>query len=182
MLSPVGVGECAVGFAIQKIGQGWYFAHGGSNWGFRATVIAHKVKGYGLAIMTNADQGGAVANELSRRIQRVYEWDSFAEPAPRGYRPPVERTEITLAESVLRSYVGEYQLTPELSLTVTLEDGRLQAQPTGQQKATMFAEAQDKFFLRVANVQVTFTKAPSGEVTGLILHQGGRDQPGRKVK
>ena len=182
MLSPVGVGEYAVGFAMQKLGQGWYFAHGGSNWGFRGTLLAHKAKGYGLAILTNADQGGAVANELSRRIQRVYEWDSFAEPAPRGYRPPVERTEITVAESVLRSYVGEYQVTPQLSITITLEDGRLQAQPTGQSKATMFAEAQDKFFLRVANVQVTFTKAPSGEVTGLILHQGGRDQPGRKVK
>lgn len=181
MLSPVGVGDYAVGFAIQKIGQGWYFAHGGSNWGFRGTLVAHKVKGYGLVIMTNADQGGAVANELSRRIQRIYEWDSFAEPAPRGYRPPVARTEITVAESVLRSYVGEYQLTPELSLTITLENGRLQAQPTGQSKATLFAEAQDKFFLRVVNAQITFTRT-SGEVTGLILHQGGRDQPGRKVK
>src|SRR5687767_12564849 len=182
MLSPVGVGEYAVGFAITKIGQGWYFAHGGSNWGFRGTLIAHKVKGYGLVILTNADQGGTVANELSRRIQRVYEWDSFAEPAPRGYRPPVERTEITVSESVLRSYVGEYQLSPQLSITVTFEDGRLQAQPTGQSKATLFAEAQDKFFLRVVNAQVTFTRAASGEVTGIILHQGGRDQPGRKVK
>jgi CubicO group peptidase (beta-lactamase class C family) len=182
MLSPVGVGDYAVGFSISKIGQGWYFGHGGSNWGFRGTVLAHKVKGYGLAILTNADQGGQVANELSRRIQRVYEWDSFAEPAPRGYRPPVARTEITVAESVLRNYVGEYQVTPQLSITITLEDGRLQAQPTGQSKAPMFAEAADKFFLRVANVQVTFTRAPSGEVTGLILHQGGRDQSGRKVK
>ena len=182
MLSPVGVGEYAVGFAIQKIGQGWYFAHGGSNWGFRATVIAHKVKGYGLAIMTNADQGGAVANELSRRIQRAYEWDAFAEPAPRGYRPPVERTEITVAESVLRSYVGEYQLSQQLSLTITLRDGRLQADPTGGPTVTLFAEAPDKFFLRGTNAQFTFTRAPTGEVTGLILHQGGRDQPGRKVK
>ena len=182
MLSPVGVGDYAVGFAITKMGQGWYFAHGGSNWGFRGTLLAHKVKGYGLVILTNADQGGAVANELSRRIQRVYEWDSFAEPAPRGYRPPVERTEITVAESVLRSYVGEYQLTPQLSITITLEDGRLQAQPTGQSKAALFAEATDKFFLRVVNAQVTFTRASSGEVAGLILHQGGRDQAGRKVK
>ncbi|HSG00793.1 MAG TPA: serine hydrolase domain-containing protein, partial [Vicinamibacterales bacterium] len=63
MLSPVGVGDYAVGFSISKIGQGWYFSHGGSNWGFRATLVAHKVKGYGLAIMTNADQGGAVAGE-----------------------------------------------------------------------------------------------------------------------
>jgi len=182
MLSPVGVGDYAVGFAIQKMGQGWYFAHGGSNWGFRGTLLAHKVKGYGLVIMTNADQGGAVASELSRRIQRVYEWDSFAEPAPRGYRPPVARTEITVAESVLRNYVGEYELGPQFAITITLEEGRLQAQPTGQSKATLFAEAQDKFFLRIVNAQVTFTRAPSGEVTGLILHQGGRDQPGRKVK
>lgn len=182
MLSPVGVGDYAVGFAIQKIGQGWYFAHGGSNWGFRGTVLAHKVKGYGLAILTNADQGGTVANELSRRIQRVYEWDSFADPAPRGYRPPVQRTEITVAESVLRSYLGEYQLSPQLSITITLEGGRLQADPTGGSTATLFAEAQDKFFLRAGNVQISFTRAPSGEVTGLILHQGGRDQPARKVK
>jgi CubicO group peptidase (beta-lactamase class C family) len=163
MLSPVGVGDYAVGFAIQKMGQGWYFAHGGSNWGFRGTVLAHKVKGYGLAILTNADQGGAVASELSRRIQRVYEWDSFAEPAPRGYRPPVERTEITVAESVLRTYVGEYQLSPQLSLTITLADGRLQADPSGGPTVTMYAEARDKFFLRGTNAQFTFTKRLRGK-------------------
>jgi CubicO group peptidase (beta-lactamase class C family) len=182
MLSPVGVGDYAVGFTISKIGQGWYFSHGGSNWGFRGTLIAHKIKGYGLVIMTNADQGGNVAAELSRRIQLAYEWDSFAEPAPRGYRPPVERTEITVAEEVLRVYVGEYQVTPALSLTITLENGRLQAQPTGQTKATLFAEAADMFFVRVANVQIRFTRSPSGEVTGLVLDQGGRQQTGRKVR
>jgi CubicO group peptidase (beta-lactamase class C family) len=182
MLSPVGVGDYAVGFSITKIGQGWYFAHGGSNWGFRATLLAHKVKGYGLAIMTNADQGGAVAGELSRRIQVAYGWDSLAGPAPRGYRPPVERTEIKVAVDVLQAYVGEYAVTPELTLTITLEDGRLQALPTGQQKATLFAEAPDRFFLRVANIQITFTRSESGEVTGLVLHQGGRDQPARRIR
>jgi CubicO group peptidase (beta-lactamase class C family) len=110
MLSPVGVGDFAVGFGLSKLGQGWYFTHGGANWGFRATLLAHKVKGYGLAIMTNADQGGAVASELSRRIQMAYEWDSFAEPAPRGYRPPVERNEIELPRETLEDYVGVYEM------------------------------------------------------------------------
>jgi len=86
MLSPVGVGDYAVGFRIAKMGQGWYFQHGGSNWGFQCTLLAHKVKGYGLAIMTNADSGGPLMAELSRRIQAAYEWDSLAQPAPRGYR------------------------------------------------------------------------------------------------
>lgn len=181
MLSPVGVGDFAVGFTISKMGQGWYFSHGGSNWGFRATLLAHKVKGYGLAIMTNADQGGAVASELSRRIQLAYEWDSFADPAPRGYRPPVERTEIEVAVEVLQAYVGEYELTPEMSLVITLEDDHLRVQPTGQPKLTLFAEAEDAFFLRAVNAQISFTRDPSGAVTGLVLHQGGRQQTAHKV-
>ena len=180
MLSPVGVGDFAVGFTISKIGQGWYFRHGGSNWGFRATLLAHKVKGYGLAIMTNADQGGALAGELSRRIQMAYEWDSVAEP--RGYRPPVERAEIDVAEEVLDAYVGEYELTPAMSIDITLEDGRLHIQPTGQAKLPLFAESEDRFFLRAVNAQISFARATSGEVATMVLHQDGREQSGRKVR
>ena len=85
MLSPVGVGGFAVGFSLSKEGEGWYFSHGGGNWGFLCTLMAHKVKGYGLVIMTNAEWGWPVMRELSHRIQRAYGWDTLAEPVPRGY-------------------------------------------------------------------------------------------------
>ena len=85
MLNPVGVGPFAVGFTVSKVGEGWYFSHGGSNWGFRALMLAHKVKGYGLVVMTNADQGSTVINEISRRIQYTYNWDSVASAVERGY-------------------------------------------------------------------------------------------------
>jgi hypothetical protein len=112
----------------------------------------------------------------------AYEWDSFAEPAPRGYRPPVERTEIALAAEILEDYVGEYEMTSGDTIVMTVEDGRLHAQPAGQSKLTLFAEAEDRFFLRAVNAQVSFTRAPSGEVTGLVLHQGGREQPARRIR
>jgi CubicO group peptidase (beta-lactamase class C family) len=182
MLSPVGVGDYAVGFGIVKMGQGWYFSHGGSNWGFQATLLAHKVKGYGLAIMTNADQGGAVMGELSRRIQAAYEWDSLAQPVPRGYRPPVARTEIDVAADILKTYAGEYQLTPEITLTITFDNGHLHAQATGQPKVQLAAEAVDRFFLRQGGALISFTKGSSGEVTGLVLEQGGRTQPAPKIR
>lgn len=182
MLSPVGVGDYAVGFSVAKIGQGWYFQHGGSNWGFQATLLAHKVKGYGLAIMTNADSGGAVIAELSRRIQAAYEWDSLAQPAPRGYRPLVARPEVAVAEDILRAYVGDYQLTLELTLVITLEAGRLHVQPTGQGKLPIVAESETTFFVREANARLTFTKGPSGDVTTLTLDQGGRQQPAKKIR
>jgi len=182
MLSPVGVGDYAVGFGVAKVGEGWYFRHGGSNWGFQCNLMAHKVKGYGLVIMTNADRGGAVVAELGRRIQAAYEWDSMAQPVPRGYAPPVERTEIEVATEILETYAGAYELSPEMTLVVTLEDGGLFVEPTGQGKFPIFAETETEFFLRVEDAQLTFTKDSSGEVDGLVIHQGGRGQPARKVR
>jgi hypothetical protein len=182
MLSPVGVGDYAVGFSIQKMGQGWYFQHGGSNWGFQCTLLAHKVKGYGLAIMTNADSGGAVMAELSRRIQAAYEWDSLAQPAPRGYRPPPPKPEVAVAAAILETYVGDYQLTPELTLVITLEGGRLHVQPTGQNKLPLSAEGENTFLVREANARISFTKSASGDVTGLTLEQGGRSTPAKKIR
>ena len=71
-------------FSINRRGEGWYFSHGGSNFGFQCILLAHKVKGYGLVVMTNAHRGGVVMQEVSRRIQEAYEWDSIADPVPRG--------------------------------------------------------------------------------------------------
>ncbi len=73
-------------------------------------------------------------------------------------------------------------MSPELSIAVTLEGGGLFVQPTGQSRLPVFAESETKFFLRAVNAQVSFTKDDSGAVTGMILHQGGRDQSARKVR
>jgi len=87
MITPVGVGPYAVGFDVSKQGEGWYFAHGGSNWGFQCTLVAHRVKGYGLVIMTNGDNGGALMNQIRQLIQREYRWDALDQPIPRRYGP-----------------------------------------------------------------------------------------------
>jgi CubicO group peptidase (beta-lactamase class C family) len=87
MVTPVGVGPFAVGFQIAKTGEGWYFMHGGSNWGFQCNMMAHRIKGYGLAIMTNADSGGALMQELGAKIQQLYKWDTLDQPIPRTYGP-----------------------------------------------------------------------------------------------
>jgi CubicO group peptidase (beta-lactamase class C family) len=90
MVTPVGVGPYAVGFQVEKRGEGWYFMHGGSNQGFQCDMIGHRVKGYGAVIMTNSDSGGALIRELESRIQEAYKWDVLDKPIPRTYGPPGE--------------------------------------------------------------------------------------------
>ena len=87
MITPVGVGPYAVGFGILKQGEGWYFTHGGSNWGFQCDLTAHRSKGYGAVIMTNSDSGSALIPELLRLIQVEYKWDALDAPIPRRYGP-----------------------------------------------------------------------------------------------
>jgi CubicO group peptidase (beta-lactamase class C family) len=83
MISPVGVGPYGVGLAVDQRGEGWYFSHGGSNWGFQADIVGHLRKGYGIAIMTNGDRGRALINEIEARVATAYNWDSLDKPLVR---------------------------------------------------------------------------------------------------
>jgi hypothetical protein len=53
-------------------------------------------------------------------------------------------------------------------------------QATGQHKLPLYPESETKFFLKVVDAQVDFVKNDKGEVTGLVLHQGGRDMKAAK--
>jgi len=77
MVTPVGVGPYAVGFSIAQKGQGWYFQHGGGNWGFQCHLMAHRANGYGAAIMTNGSGGDALIPEVIERVSRAYGWDTL---------------------------------------------------------------------------------------------------------
>ena len=90
--------------------------------------------------------------------------------------PAKERKEIKLTEKVLTTFVGEYQMDADRTLTITLENGSLFGQPTGQGKRQLYPESPTKFFLKDIDAQVTFQKDPKGNVIGMVMDQAGRPQ------
>ena len=65
---------------IAQKGEGWYFEHAGSNWGFQNLATAHRAKGYGVVAMTNGDNGQALIQVVVERLARVYGWDILDRP------------------------------------------------------------------------------------------------------
>ena len=99
--------------------------------------------------------------------------------APRGELPPPPK-EIVLPAETLREYSGDYPLTPQFIITVSEKDGALFAQATGQGNFPVFATAKDEFFYKIVDARLSFQRDAAGKVSGLVLHQGGRDMPAPK--
>jgi len=112
-------------------------------------------------------------------VALVLHQNGLDQRAPRGELPPPPQ-EITLPAAELAEYAGDYPLAPTFVLTITTESGKIYAQATGQGKNEIFATARDEFFLKVVDARISFTRDASGKVTGLVLHQNGRDLAAKK--
>ena len=64
-----------------------------------------------------------------------------------------DRAAARRARALPRARIG---CNPGFDLVITLENGQLISQATGQAKAPIFAEAENKFFLKAANAQIEF--------------------------
>ena len=95
--------------------------------------------------------------------------------------PRVARTAVTLDAPALDRVAGSYELAPGFVLKVWREGNRMLAQATGQGTAEVFPESEYAFFYKVVDAQLAFTRDAAGNVDGVVLHQGGRDVPGKRV-
>ncbi|HET7189713.1 MAG TPA: DUF3471 domain-containing protein, partial [Gemmatimonadaceae bacterium] len=101
---------------------------------------------------------------------------------PPSALPPKPRTAIDLPVSALAPYVGTYQLDATQELDVTMRDGVLFIRSTGGATVRLWAESDRDFFLKEIDAQVTFVRDASGAVTGLVVHQFGRDRLAKRLR
>jgi CubicO group peptidase (beta-lactamase class C family) len=90
----------------------------------------------------------------------------------------LEAPESKVDPSTFDKYTGTYELAPGFDLTITREGDTLFGQATGQSKFPLTADSPTEFHLTVVKASITF--APDG--SSLVLHQNGRDVPGKRIK
>jgi CubicO group peptidase (beta-lactamase class C family) len=158
--------DYALGLVVRTANGRRMVFHNGSIEGFNSSLAYFPESKLTIAVLGNVNGPGV--DQVSMLLGRVAHGEAVV--------LTTERKEITLAPEVLARYVGTYELSPTASLTITLADGRLMGQLSGQRGLPLFAESELRFFLKVVDAQVEFIADSTGAVTHAVLHQGGRDQ------
>jgi CubicO group peptidase (beta-lactamase class C family) len=157
--------NAALGVFIDDYDGIKYFEHGGVDEGFISQYYGSLEDGNGVVVMVNTANGGSLIPEIINSVAKVYGF--------KGLNHSKIVKNVTVADTVLQSYTGQYQLAPKTIITITREGNQLYGQPTGETKLAMFPEAQNKFYLKAVEVEVEFIKDNKGEVTKLVVYQNG---------
>ena len=97
------------------------------------------------------------------------------------YTAPVFRKTIPVALAVLERYVGKYQVNEKAFIHVTVEDGKLMVQATGQEKHEFYPQTENCFFVKFSDAEITFKNGDQGEVKQAVLLHGGKKITASKV-
>lgn len=164
-----------------KYGYGWVIdsingkravGHGGGIHGFVTNGLRVPEDGVCIVLLSNASDRSL--EEITRNILALL--------YNKEYHLPKERKAISLPAATLQQYEGEYEINPNLHVTMTVKNGALAALPTGQSEKILLAEKEDVFFEKGDDIQVLFTRDDKGQVDAFVLHQGGRQTRCRKIK
>ncbi|MGH8050864.1 MAG: serine hydrolase [Arenimonas sp.] len=85
-----------------------------------------------------------------------------------------------LTDEQLRAFVGVYALAPNFDLKVSLENGSLMAQATGQGAFALDVKKKDQFSADAYDIEIHFERDASGAIKSLKLLQGGNTTPAKK--
>jgi len=181
----------------------WHYGHWGT--GFSATYLKVPEKNLSLILLANSEAlsdgfyftGGIETNPFACTFLRLFVFEDLTKRA-NGYdcerlshdaivkwleqRRKRARTAVKVDPKLFEAYAGTYELNARRSFTVTREGDRLFIDVPRGNKSEMFAEAETKFFLKLADVQIKFLKVERGQVSGIEIVANGDTLTAKKVK
>jgi D-alanyl-D-alanine-carboxypeptidase/D-alanyl-D-alanine-endopeptidase len=165
-------GSIALAWQVKPDGKTYW--HNGGTAGYSAYVSFNAEQKTAVIVLLNIAPAGQWMDRIGAQLEAML----AGEPV----EPLKIRRSVAVDPKILEAYAGTYELTPAIKATIRREGDRLFAQVTGQPEHRIYPESETEFFWRVVEAQLTFTKNEQGEVTGFVLHQGGRDVTVKRVK
>jgi D-alanyl-D-alanine-carboxypeptidase/D-alanyl-D-alanine-endopeptidase len=166
--------EQALGWQVFGFPQGEIVNHNGGTGGYRSYVAFDLKRRVGVVVLSNSESVMGV-DDIGSYLMTGRPVAELPPPAPNPH------VAVMVAPKVLAGYVGRYQLTPQAVIAITLEDGHLYAQLTGQGRFEVLPETQTRVFWKVVDAQLDFVVGADGKARSAILHQNGHNAPAPRL-
>jgi D-alanyl-D-alanine-carboxypeptidase/D-alanyl-D-alanine-endopeptidase len=157
-----GTGKIGLALIHQKVNGEDVYWHNGGTGGFRSLMQIYPASGRAAILLAS--------NAAATPEAWLAAWDAKG-------RPAVARVEVALPAEALDQYAGVYSIDKTARLTLVRQGAGLVARLTAQPFFPIFASAKDEFFYKTVDAQLSFHRDAEGRITGLTLHQNGRDIP-----
>lgn len=164
----------AYGWMIMDTPEHTLAVHGGEINGFLTFVIRDPTTQLYVIVLSNVENQAAV--DVAQGLAAIAYGEPYDMP---GQPPAVEVVEVDPA--VLQKYAGSYQVSADMTFTITAEAGHLFGQAPGQPKFEIFPTSETDFFAMIADIKLHFEVGADGAVTELVIHEGGQEIHAAKV-
>jgi len=164
--------EASLGWAISTRDGKEIIWHNGGPGGSRSWMGYDAKARIGVVVLSNAETPEGV-DDIGRHL---------LDPGSPLIEPTSEHTQVAVDTALFDAYVGDYQLTPSIRITIRRVGDSLFAKATGQGMIQIFPESDRDYFAKDVDLQITFVAGSGGRASELILHQGGRDTRAKRVE
>jgi len=158
------------GWGIVNILNRKMVGHNGETEGFSSNITRFPNENVCIILLSNLEEApvGKVGIDVAAIL--------FGE----NYKVPKIRNIVKVNPDILDEYVGEYELEPNFSFTISKENTQLYCKATGQKAFEIYPESESEFFLKVIDAQISFVRGKNNKVEKLVLHQNGKDFAAKK--
>jgi len=162
----------AYGWIIGKQFDRQMMTHSGHGFGFAAYIIRFPTDKVTVIVLSNdiTAPSASVGNALA----------AIAFGA--SYKSPNERKMIPAEAQTLQKYVGQYQISPSLTISIEVVNKRMIGRFSGLGNFELYPKSETAFFFKHIDGEITFIKDAEGKVTGLKMHSGNMDISAPKIK
>jgi CubicO group peptidase (beta-lactamase class C family) len=168
----VHVGSYGLGVALQGEGENLAFSHGGDIRGYHNFMFAYAKRGQGVAVMTNAQNGSYLYQEILRSVAMVYDWPHLK---PSVFSP------IQIPTEKLDSLTGRYVFNNVLPAEVTIENDHLRMEGDDGRIFWWYPESDNHFIDINSGWELEFIFGEDNEVTGAIVAMGNTELKGERI-
>jgi D-alanyl-D-alanine-carboxypeptidase/D-alanyl-D-alanine-endopeptidase len=155
-----------------QIAMGWHIARSydaeiyemrGDTYGASSAMLFDKRHDLGIVILLNSANSGLVQRTqsliLAKLLDNTGTQDNFRKP------------EIAVDAKIMETYKGVYELEPGFDATVSVKEGKLWLQLTGQPGGAFKAVGENLFVVEKLNCQLEFLKNVQGGCDEFVLRQ-----------